>query len=126
MREAAQRALDVKIAGLEQRLERLRGLRSALEDDEILADLVEVFATNCQKGPLGRGGKNIQIVRQFFRDRDNRAATLMQIVETTGISKHSLRQLVYKVHVDEFEREGHRGGGRESLFWLKEHEEEAQ
>jgi hypothetical protein len=117
MREAAKRKLDTRISELERRLERLRALRAALEDDQIVSDLAEVFASN------GREGGNIEIVRQFFRERDNAKATLVEMVEATSVSKHSLRQLVYKTHADQFERESHRGGGRQSYFWLKEPEE---
>ena len=98
--------------------------RAALLHLRTLAEVTDIFASeNGAKrspAPQRSEGRNMVILRKYFQARDNRKATLAQMVEGTSVSKHSLRQIVYRTHADQFEREGHRGGGRESFFWLKE------
>ena len=124
MHHGAKQELDRTITSLEQRLERLRALRAAMDDDEIVAEMTKAFAVNGSAQSVQRSGGNMTKIRQFFENRGNQWATIAQIVDAIGISKHSLRQLLYRSNKEEFERESHRGGGQESLFRLLAETEE--
>ena len=115
--------LDQKIAELERRLAKFQALREALDDEELASEVAELFVDeNGAKRPprpKRREGRNIVILREYFQSRQNAWATVAQIVAATGMSKHSLRQVLYRSHVDSFERQKPKGSRRESRFRLK-------
>ncbi len=125
MQNTAQARLDGMIQTLEAKLEKLRVMRSAIVDSELVEEMKELFAVREEPGvsmtvrdkPLGQ---NARKVIAFFRKHNNEPADLFVIAQETGISRDSLRQTVYQTHLDLFERDGKVGGRRRSLFWLKE------
>ena len=122
MCNAAKDRLDRKIQAVERKLEQLKIVRSALDDAELAAEMQEVFSAPEQvEGPVEAKplSANMQKLVAFFQARDNRPADLFEMEEQTGISRNSIRQMVYQSNMDCFEREGHRGGGQRSSFWLK-------
>ncbi len=125
MNTAAKTKLDKLISVLEQRVSRLKAVRVALDDKVIADDIAELFAehTNGDSGTLHqspkRKGKIFLKTKAFFDSHDNAPATLREIMAATKINIHSLRQVLYKTAVDEFERHGQPGGQRETTFWLK-------
>ena len=123
MQNTAKDRLDSKILALKKKLEQLRILRAALDDTELAAEMEEVFSgQEAMESAPAESDKplsaNMRKVVTFFQERANKPADLFEIQRHTKISRNSLRQLVYKSHADAFGREGRRGGGQKSLFWL--------
>ncbi len=114
--------LDTLISELESRLQKLKALRDVIDDDEIAGELAQIFSQNGVKPRkrVHRKAGNIDKLIEFFRNRENKMATVAEIVQATGMSKHSLRQLLYRSHVGEFTRKSPSGRNRESRFRLKE------
>jgi len=119
--------LDQKIAEVERRLTKLRALREAFDDEELASEVKDLFAGENGAGhpaaPQRREGRNIVTLREYFQNRENAWATIAEIVTDTGMSKHSLRQVLYRSHVTTFDRQKPKGSRRESRFRLKPEKE---
>ena len=124
MRGNAHERLSARIRELEQRLARLRTLQSTLNDPELAGEIEELFGGHMLENKNGLDTRerapSTQRLVDFFRSHDNQHATVSMLVEQTGVGKNTIRQILYKTGAELFERESHRGGGQESLFWLKE------
>jgi response regulator of citrate/malate metabolism len=127
MNANAVQRLDEKIAELTRRIERLKALRTAIGDDTIADDIAELFdrSLSCGNG-AGRKRRTsptanaaMMKIRSAFEANHNQQMTLKELAAKTGISWHTIRQFAYMTYRDQFEREGHRGGGQESKFRLK-------
>ena len=114
--------IDALISRLESRLKKLKALRDVIDDDDIAEELTEIFSQNGVKPRkrVRRKLRNIDKLREFFNSRENKLATLAEIIQASGMSKHSLRQLLYRSNVGEFTRKSPSKGNRESRFRLKE------
>lgn len=115
--------LDERISQLERRLENLRMLRTALEDASLAGDIAELFSESSspQRDPVASrrsGGKTIEKIVHFLESRNNEWATALEIAEGTGVSKHTVRQVVYKTAKDRFDRWSEPGFHRETKFRL--------
>jgi hypothetical protein len=75
-----------------------------------------------QSQPQKRQRKSgiFEAVKQFFAERNNEWATFVDIETATGVKKVSVRQIVYKSHSDQFERDSQPGAGRETRIRMKE------
>lgn len=117
--------LDQAIESIERKLHRLKALRDAMNDDDILDDIASIFGPSAN-GEAGSSAstkpvsKNMVKIRRFFHNRDNQWATAKEIVSGTKVKLNSLRQLLYRSHVEEFDRDGQVGFGKQSKFRLKE------
>jgi len=114
MREKPKQKLDGRIAELEARLEKLRAIRAALDDEEIAPDLAELFREQ-NPGQV----KNIDKMRSFFDSCGNKWATVVQIGEGTKLKWGSVRQILYKTHKQEFDSRSHPKGGRTKQFRMR-------
>jgi hypothetical protein len=119
--------LDKLIDALEERISRLKAVRTALDDDVIADDIATLFGDIANSDgatrtpphkPKGKG-KLFLKVKTFFESRNNTPATLREIIAATKLNIHSLRQVLYKTAADEFERESQPGAQRQTKFWLK-------
>jgi hypothetical protein len=117
--------LDEAIEATARKLQRLKALRDAMNDDDIMDDIALIFApsTNGAVGkdtPTKPRSKNMERIYRYFRNRNNQWATAKEIVSGAKVKLNSLRQLLYRSHVEEFDRDGQVGFGKQSRFRLKE------
>jgi hypothetical protein len=125
MKTVAKTKLDKLIGALETRLSRLKAVQAALDDELIAGDIEELFSEHAngeqlEQQPHQTRGKIFRKVKAFFESHDNTPATLREIIASTKLNIHSLRQVLYKTAVDEFERQSKPGAQRETKFRLKD------
>lgn len=125
MNTVAKTKLDAMIETLEQRISRLKAVRAALDDAVIAEDIAELFSQHTDgertppPSPKKVNSKVFRKAKAFFDSNGNTPSTLREIMAATKLNIHSLRQVLYKAAVDEFERESQPGAQRETRFWLK-------
>lgn len=125
----AKQKIDTQIESLERKLQRLKALRDALEDEDIADEVGELFESSTKNGipkSLKRSPKslNLRKIVRFFEKRNNTQATIKEICKATSLSFSSVKQMLYRSHCEYFDRESQVGGGRETLFRLVNNVEE--
>lgn len=123
--------VEAEIQGLENRLQTLRVVYAFLLEPE---PILGASAQGKVLKPPQKKNQQKQTEQQdqqdypgtvyerlvfYFQNAGNEWATVKELVDAIGRSKASIRQAIYKHHVDKFERISKRGFGQESQFRLK-------
>lgn len=121
-----------EIAQHQEKIDRLRVLRDALDDSELAAELAAEFKTQANSKSSAAKSKSskeetkikvkstqLEKVIDFFNDRANEWASTSEIAVGSDLQPHSIRQMVYKRYVNLFERRDHPHESRRKQFRLK-------
>ena len=108
-------ALEVVASRLERRLEVVRGILELVRSDPAMADELRDALAATNGAVKGRtSGKKTQFDRivQFFEQRDNAWATVLEIAEGAGIDRGAVSFAFYKAHPGRFQKRDSPGMGR--------------
>lgn len=117
--------LDLKreIQSLRKRLTTMEQLEAIQSDPEQAALAREVFGGGTKKAKEERDDTSRQSllhkIIEWFKANNRESATLEEMASGVGVSKSSVRQIVYTRAKDSFEKTGV-NDTRESVFRLKE------
>jgi hypothetical protein len=112
--------LSQEIERTRERLRRLEQLQAILDDPETSEFARHYLLGNSkgthQKEPKEResGKRAVDVIREWFKSRENHPATLREISAATQYPIPSVRQIVYSRYSNLFENMGRRG--REAEF----------
>ena len=107
-RRAAVQKIDRRIAELEERVKHLRTIREALDDSDLVTELLDVLGVSEDEIPANepsvpRPGNHYDTIVEFFKRRSNAWATARQIEKETPITGKSAREVMARGHADAFE-----------------------
>jgi hypothetical protein len=123
--------IDSIISDLEAKLSRWKTIRDAVGDDAVREELTLLLAgegvsqvaqksNGKVKKKSGKRSKILEALQAYFAARGNEWATLVEIIEKSGLSKSSARQVLYISHASYFDRQSSRTGDRQTKFRLKD------
>lgn len=115
--------LDRKKAEIEGKLEKLRGLQTALQ--ELTPDLLSLLldeATHGESAGAEPQGTHFERIAKFLQEHAEEPQTIAAIEEGTGIPRASISAVLYRTHPDEFisyDMEERPGRGRAKMWRLR-------